>query len=410
MKNIYKRSIAIICTVFMIIPILCLPANADYYGIRCPSSADLVYPLYKCPCRYFAGNRDELCTVVQDSRCIPENDFIAQEYQKYLDLITVEENAYLPDRVLEVRRDVYYRIFTGSVLDRFKGTDDPKEDYYASPQDIHTILVFCNNVHYVSRIWSRQKVYDDSGNYEIVEDYSDGESRMAYDLPINQWYGVDIDCSIFNDFMKDPIGELTSAEITASLKDDMDIEYIFFFNDDEAAIIYCVTNCGDYIYFSPYREYSNKERLKFVFSADMFKNMLDKAASRWQEHMGYDSFDEGWSGAMYYLKYDREFILTVHTRDEIMPHLVGGDATVERANINDTTFGYNLKPRRSTVGTETTDNGDTKTLSGEKEERIFTVLFIVETALIVVGATAALITVFVSRARKKKKQQASMTE
>ena len=420
MKFKYKRIVVILCILSILLSMTYIPANAEnpsskYYGLTCPKSEDSRYSLHECNCAAAlnitdSSDRDYYSTVIQDSRYISD-EVIVEDFQKKLDetcKIWNEEYAKNDGKIIEDKMSVYFRIFKGSVLDCFYGDHDPTKSYYATPLNVHTMLQKCYQIVYDALCWSRFKDYNEDGTYEIKEvEFTAGAMRGQMQ-PITQSWNTWFSNDAFDYFMENPKEALTSAEITKQFADDIDIEYIFCFQDSGAAVIYCVTNHGDYIYYSPENRADNQ--LSFVFTVEGFEYMLKEVANRISiyRHLSYDTC---WN---ILTDNDPSFkhIIGAYEKDEIMPHIVGGESANTSYNIKDSDYGKYLTA--SNISTQTppdsTEQKPTDAVgkpieppTDEKREQIFTVLFFAETAVIIV--TVATGSIFFVRARKRKQQR-----
>lgn len=426
MKTIYKRVISIVCTVLMIIPILVLPANANYYGVTCTQEDHEGYVKSQYYCRtcllideWLPSNQDLPDTSVEDSYCIPEDDVVAARIKNDLDKFSegYPENFDDPP-IIGYKDEIYFRIFSGPVINGFytAGTHDGHLNI-GTPSHLHRIIAMCNKVYYSPKTYYTTWESDENGEPKAKEWIFFDEIRY-YINPVNNRISQIGGQDSFGRFLEDPKAALTSAEATKQLADKIEIEHTFAFVDNSAGIIYCVTNEGDYVYFSP--EAYKEKFPPLVLPAERFKKMLNELTSRYADLKGVLP-EKAWSAVLTNLQSENsiEFVINYHSKDEILPYISGGEAAAMSFGLSDEDYGKALikdnsaNNQQQTGHNKATDQSHAETPVGEhnsSNEPVFTVLFIVETALIVVGATAALITVLVSRARKKKKQQSSITE
>lgn len=424
MRTIYKRIMSIVCTILIIIPILVLPINANYYGVTCTQEDHEGYGVSQYYCRtclliakWLPSNSDLPDASVEDSYCIPEDDVIAATIKKDLD----KRNEGYPENFDEsatikgLKEEIYFRIFSGPVLNGFytAGTYDGQINV-GTPNHLHRILTMCNKVYYSTQGYYTVLARDKNGKFFLNDDGSLAtEEIMLFDEtryyinPVNNRIsaGDAYNGGDFSYFLKDPKVALTSAEATKHLADQIEIKHTFGFVDNSAGIVYCVTNEGDYVYFSSSMD--NEDYLRLIFPAERFKKMLNELTIRYAE-MNDITYQKAWSAVLAGLqaKNNIEFIINYHSKDEIFPYISGGEATVISVGLTDDDYGKALIKDDYNNNQKQTEQENTEApvdLENNDNGSIFTVLFILETA-IVVGGIVTLLTVFASRARKRKKK------
>lgn len=425
MKTIYKRVISIVCTVLMIIPILVLPANANYYGVTCTQEDHEGYGESQYYCRTclliskrLPSNQELPDTSIEDSYCIPEDDVVAARIKKDLDEINEGYPENLDDyvEIKGLKEEIYFRIFSGPVINGFytAGTNDGQLNI-GTPSHLHRIIAMCNKVYYSPQsyytVWARDEngefILKDDGSFEIEEVVFFDEIRY-YINPVNNRISQIGGQDSVGRFLEDPEAALTSAEATKQLADKIEIEHTFAFVDNSAGIIYCVTNEGDYVYFSSAND--DKKFPPLVLPAERFKKMLNELTGRYAESKGIMP-EQAWSAVLTNLQSENNiaFVINYHSKDEILPYVSGGDAAVMNVGISDDDYGKALiKDNSNDTHKKAEENSANIPVdANDSNEPVFTVLFIVETALVVVGGAAALTTVLVSRARRKKKKHST---
>ena len=425
MKTIYKRVISIVCTVLMIIPILVLPANANYYGVTCTQEDHEGYGKSQYSCRtclliaeWLPSNQDLPDSSVEDSYCIPEDDVVAERIKKDLDKHSeaYPENYDESPTMMGFKHEIYFRIFSGPVINGFytAGTHNGQLNI-GTPSHLHRIISMCNKVYYTGKTYLSYYVRDENGEFVLKDDGSlENEEVILYDEsrfyinPVNNRISQIGGQDSVGRFLEDPEAALTSAEATKQLADKIEIEHTFAFVDNSAGIIYCVTNEGDYVYFSSAND--DKKFPPLVLPAERFKKMLNELTGRYAESKGVMP-EQAWSAVLTNLQSENNiaFVINYHSKDEILPYVSGGDAAVMNAGISDDDYGKALiKDNSNDTHKKAEENSANIPVdANDSNEPVFTVLFIVETALVVVGGAAALITVLVSRARRKKEKHST---
>ena len=160
-------------------------------------------------------------------------------------------------------------------------------------------------------------------------------------------------------FLEDPKAALTSAEATKQLADKIEIEHTFAFVDNSAGIIYCVTNEGDYVYFSSANY--DKEFPPLVLPAERFKKMLNELTRRYADSKGVLP-EQAWNAVLTNLQSENniEFVINYHSKDEILPYVSGGETAVIGVGLSDEDYGKELIKYESNNNKKQTDQSPTE--------------------------------------------------
>ena len=416
-KKICRRIMAYICAVLVIIPILCLPANAENYGVICSDEERSIYEngSYKCflcdEIYSYCYLDDEFSydTVIQDSYYVPEDDIEVIRLQEALDRYC-EYSEGRDERIIDAEASIYFRTFRGDVLDGFY-TAGTSTIFGSVPNTIHRILSMCDQVYYSNSWKTVFRTYSKDGSSQIGEETNIDYNRVWIN-PINDKISNDGTSDAVEAFLKNPEGMLTSAEITKPFADGIEIIYTFAFIDESANLVYCVTNYGDYVYFVSDFNYSVKNP-QFIFPADTFKSMLREMAWKYANtyKKGYHA-DDVWEIVRSQLQSINctKKLLNYYTKEEILPYVVGGEEALAAIGIESTEYGKalivkNTKSPQVDDSNIPADNEETKE-EDQITNNIFAVLFITETALVVV-ALSAFVVILALRERTKRKKEES---
>ncbi|MBE6594009.1 MAG: hypothetical protein E7642_08505 [Ruminococcaceae bacterium] len=203
---------------------------------------------------------------------------------------------------------------------------------------------------------------------DVCEPY--GATAYFYRDPTTQTtFAIDNNFEVYEDFLKNYKTIFSSANVTKDL-DTLELSNVYFFADDyQKAIIYCVTNHGNYIYFS---HRGTNGKLEFVFPEKEFSEMLYRILKTNGNDCSFSELD----------------CLSSTPYSQLSQFLVGGEEALKEKYPDYATL-YNPSPVATEQPSETLPSAtETEPIIIDivKPFNVFKLLFFVETAVVVVSA------------------------